>query len=400
MNRRAVVLAAAFGTLVATNTHAGGPLIVSAAAGAPATRAAEPRNLDWCARVAVRPMRRMQPGRGCNPALAPRDVAARADLVLLGSTYDVGADENPKRNSCGGPFSHENNRDFIAEVRGLRRSARPIRFVHMSRFELVDARQAALPGFDPQFLLRRAAGTRDPAQFFSADRSPQCQGKRCRWDFRRWETKSSVMSLKDPIDRPHAGNSRDIVYYLTRPGKDDTVFGPLAALADLRDRDYRAWRVDLAKHAIELGQYDALMLNHKFDQYFLPGFWLGSDRYPTVKAYVESKDSVWSAAPQDYGYAEYVAGWHAMAADLRRAGVPFAVQLTPNPWLRKADDPASPQDERQLILAAVQSASIVILDVANTYGRSPDEWEALVGAKGAKVVRVDSRCGFERGEAW
>ncbi|MCZ7618466.1 MAG: hypothetical protein M5U32_09185 [Myxococcota bacterium] len=209
-----------------------------------------------------------------------------------------------------------------------------------------------------------------------------------------------MMSLKDPIDRPHAGNSRDIVYYLTRPGKDDTVFGPLAALADLRDRDYRAWRVDLAKHAIELGQYDALMLNHKFDQYFLPGFWLGSDRYPTVKAYVESKDSVWSAAPQDYGYAEYVAGWHAMAADLRRAGVPFAVQLTPNPWLRKADDPASPQDERQLILAAVQSASIVILDVANTYGRSPDEWEALVGAKGAKVVRVDSRCGFERGEAW
>lgn len=371
-----------------------------AAAGSPANREAEPGRLDWCARVAVRPMRRMQPGKGCKPYMAPRDVAAEADLVLLGSSLDVGAEENPKRNSCGGPFSHENNRAFITEVRDLRRSAQPIRFFHMSRFELVTARQAALPGFDPQFLVQRAVGTRDPAQFFAADRSPQCQGKRCGWDFGRWETRSSEISLKDLIDRRDAGNSRNAVYYLPRAGSDDRIFGPFAALADLRDRAYRAWRVDLAKRAIELGEYDAVILNHKFDHYFLPGFWLESDRYPTATAYVESKDSVWSAAPQDYGYAEYVAGWHALAADLRRAGVPFAVALTPHPWLSEADDRASSQDERALILQAVQSASTVILDVATTYGRSPDEWKALVGAKGAKVVRVDSRCGFERGKAW
>ncbi len=371
-----------------------------ASAGSPADRETEPGRLDWCARIAVRPMRRMQPGRGCKPYLAPRDVADRADLVLLGSELDVAADENPERTSCGGPFSHENNRDFIEKVRGLRHSSQPVRFIHMSRFELVAASQAALPGFDPQSLLQRAGGTRDPAQFFAADRSQQCQGKRCRWDFARWETRSSAVSLKDSIDRQHSGASKSVVYYLPRVGDQDTVFGPYAGIADLRNRDYRAWRVDLAKRAIELGQYDAVDLNHKFDQYSIPGFWLESDRYPTVTDYVESKDSVWSAAPQGYGYPEYVAGWNALAADLRRAGVPFAVRLQPNPWLRTADDPASSQDERALILAGVQSASMVILDVGNAYGRTPDEWEALVGAKGARVFRVDGRCGFAHGEAW
>jgi len=127
-------------------------------------------------------------------------------------------------------------------------------------------------------------------------------------------------------------------------------FWPTAAIADLRNPAYRAWRVALARRSIKIGGYDAVLLNEKFHMYREP-YWIGSERAPDVAALREAgDDTLWSAPPNGYGHAEYLEGWLALARDLRAAGVPYALLGVPaGPWvLRGTETGATARDDQRI----------------------------------------------------
>ena len=362
--------------------------------GSPAS--ALPTQHDWCAPVAVRPDRRTDAAGGA-PVWRPDEVA-NVRFALIGTLFDV-----PGRGAAGArSYSHETNEAFAARVRQRAAPGRePVRFVHMHRFELVSPEWATLPGFDPSFLVDAATDLATVEAFFAADRTGPCRQDGCRFRLERWDGSSRrpLSDLTTRVDAAEPGRHRRLVYYLGRPGPGDREFGPVAALADLGNAEYRRWRVEAASRAVEQGGYDAVMLNHKLPQYRAP-FWLGSERYPDVETIVAKGGTPWTTAARDLDYARYVAGWTALAGELRAAGVPYAVWLTPHPYLDRWDDEKTPAvDERALLLSAIQGARYVLLDRASLGPEgSLEPWLERM-QEGPLVQVVDSSCGLRESTA-
>lgn len=381
------------------------PLLLLGAV-APASAAPPAKRVyDWCSDVVVRPdQRRRAAGAGCVAEWPDEAIADAAGLVLLGDGPDT---VDPvfvhPVGPCGAPQTHADNARFVERLRALRarRGGSPLRFVHMHRFELVADTQAAQPGFDAAFLLSTDRPWPEVTAFFAKDRSPQC-GRRgeCRWSdaFGGWEDRGRGTRLRDWIDRNGGpGRHQSVVYYLVRAAQVERLFWPTAAIADLRNPAYRAWRVAAAKRAIAVGGYDAVLLNQKFHQYQDGPHWIGGPKAPDAEALRRiGDDTLWTAPPRGYGYPEYVEGYAALAADLRAAGVPYAFEMRTWPWLeRDADDPSTPRDEAKLIREAARGARIALLDPGR--GLSQRGFEAFADElrrAGVEVVITRFDCGL------
>lgn len=367
--------------------------------------AAATRAFDWCSEVVVRPdQRRKSVGSRCVADWPDAAIADGAGLVLLGNGPDT---SDPvflhPTGPCGTPETHAENARFIARLRALRerRGGAPLRFVHMHRFDLVFDTQAAQPGFDADFLLSTDRPWSDVTRFFEKDRSPQCGKQGCRWSdaFGGWEDRGQGTWLRDWIDASGGPRRHEsVVYYLVRAAQVERRFWPVAAVADLRHPAYRKWRVAAAQRAIATGGYDAVLLNQKFHQYRDGPHWIGGPEARDAEALRKiGDDTLWSAPPRGYGYPEYIAGYAALAADLRAAGVPYAFEMPQWPWLEtRADDPSTPdRDEAKLIREAARGARIAMLDPGR--GKSPASFEKFAAElrdAGVQVVIVQFNCGF------
>lgn len=338
------------------------------AVAAPAPAGPELAALDRCADLWARPDRRFDP-RTCEPKESPAEIAANGGVVLFGSFWDVTERRSsvPSDLRCKGSFTHATNASFAASIRSQRPAgAPPLAFVHLHRFELVPSSFAALPGFDAGFLLRTRKPWAEVQGFFADDRSPPCRGRRCAWSdsFVGDPERDVGERLRDWIDASAGpGAYRSMVYYMGFAGAGRSLYWPTAALADLRNERYRAWRVAEARRALSAGGYDAIMLNQKFGQYRLPGgHWLGGAARD-VQGLNQTETTLWTAPPEGYGYPEYVAGWAALGRDLRAAGVPYAVWLSSAVWYsRWYDDPTTPDvDEAALIRETARGARLALV---------------------------------------
>lgn len=326
--------------------------------------------LGRCAPVWSRPDRDVSDGSRCDPWTAVAEIAAQGGVVLLGSFWDVSEQRTPtpRERRCGGPYTHASNAEFVASVREAQapEGAPPTAFVHLHRFELVPIPFAALPGFDASFLLRTQRPWDAVLGFFAEDDTSLCRRGGCRWsdDLLGERSGNPGPRLRDLIDRSGGeGAFRSAVYYLPRPGEGRRVFWPTAAIADLRNPAYRAWRVAEARRAVAAGGYDAILLNDKFAQLRrAEGHWIGGLKAPDVEALSRTGDTLWSAPPEGYGLAGYIEGWAALGQDLRAAGVPYAVWLGIGAWRgRGLDDPATEADEGERIRATAGGARLVLL---------------------------------------
>jgi hypothetical protein len=359
----------------------------------PRSKILDPETLDaqapigTCAEVWVRPDRGFKDRRTCARDPSPRQVAAEGGVVMFGSYWDVSkplANFVPGRSSCGGPRTHQTNAGFIREVRETRREGDPsLAFVHLSRQELVPLTFAALDGFDASFLLRTKRPWQQVIDFFARDQGMTCRGA-CRWsDSNRGDPSHRTGRLRDLVDQSGGENAyQEVVYYLNNSGEGRKVFWPQAAIADLRNPGYRAWRVAEARRAVEIAGFDAVMLNDKFSQFRVPnGHWIGSSYVPDVDALNARQTTLWSAPPLGYGYTEYVGGWTALGRDLREAGVPYAVWLSPWPWSGRRL--ADPSHEDALVRETARGARFVMLRGALTPGlkRTIEEDLARGGAR-------------------
>lgn len=363
---------------------------------------------DWCSSVVLRPdERRREEGARCVAAWTDAEIAAGAELVLLGSYADVERENaaTSPTSRCVVPETHRARGRYVADLRARRAEVGgpPLRFVHMHRFDLVSAPLAAEPGFRADFLLTTDRPWREVEAFFAADRSPRCGPDGCRWSHAPggFEDRARGAWLRDSIDAAGGpGRAESVVYYLARAAQIQNRFWPTAAIADLRNPGYRAWRVALAKRALEVGGYDAIALNQKFHMYRAP-YWIGSEKARDVAALrADGDDTLWSAPPRGYGYPEYVTGWVALANDLRAAGVPYAIVDFPAwPWEReRADDPSTPaRDEGRSIREVAKGARIVLLERhARSDPRGLEAWAAELRAAGVEVFWMDTSCELRR----
>ncbi len=328
------------------------------------------------------------------------ELARDADLILLGSYNDMLPNEpSSKAPQCGGPFSHDSNRGFVRALRDSPRSsvASP-RAIHMTRFELISPAHLQAEGFSADFLLKTTTPLSRIERFFEADQSSSYRGE-CRFTFRPDRGNQKLKVLMDSaIDaRGATAQHERSVYYISMRHRQTKVFSPHAVLADLRNPAYRASRVDRARRAIAAGEYDPVMLNNKFDQYYArSGFWLGSAACPDVARCTNGNGNIFSARSD--GYAEYVEGRVSLARDLDAANVPYVVALASNPWLSKADSRATPDiDERAAIRSVLARADTVLLSASNVdrFG-SIDRWAASLRQEGANVVPVDETFGYAK----
>ena len=364
---------------------------------------ASPHVFDWCSGVVVRPDQFLRAG-SCDPVWSPQEIARGAEVVLLGDFRDVSEPVLPPfQDRCGRIESHAANARRVAALRRLREPTGlpPLEIVHYQRFELVPRTFAALPGFDARFLLETRRPWQEVLDFFQRDRSAPCLSGGCRWSDSNFgdEAGEHGTRLRDLIDASGGpGAYRRKVYYVIKSAPGQQIFFPVAALGDLRNADYRAWRVAEAKRAMAVGGYTAIALVNKFHQYGAEkGHWIGSGRVSDVASLDRVPDTLFSAAPSDYGYAAYVAGWAALARDLRAAGVPYAVEIQSPEFFARADDPSTAADEGALIREAARGASLVLLDRWRiTTDASLRAATADLEAHGARVVPVKAECGYGR----
>jgi hypothetical protein len=352
--------------------------------------------LDRCAPTWWRTDRSFTDRRTCTRGQDLREIAAAGGVVLLGSTWDVVEPRSPipAPRRCEGPTTHAQNRAFFREILEARpRDPLPLAFVHLHRFDLVPVSLAAQPGFDPDFLVRTRRPWNEVLDFFGGDPTPLCRGGRCSWSDSITGDPSNDPGerLRDYIDRRGGpGRYRSVVYYLSSAGPGKRVQWPNAALGDLRHPGYRAWRVAEAARAMEAGGYDAIMLNAKFSQYRRPGgHWIGGESARDVEQLNETRTTLWSAQPDGYGYAEYLAGWAALGRDLRRAGVPYAVWLPEPTWRAIFARPGSPTPVDPLLETA-RGASLVLLHGA-TSPETTARIEEDVRAHGGRLVLQPAR---------
>jgi len=304
--------------------------------------------------------------------------------------------------TCETPETHSDNARYVARLHALRkqRGGAPLLVVHMNRFDIVADTLAQLPGFRADFLVPTDRPWSEVMDFFARDHSPRCGSEGCRWSD-AWgarEEDEKKKWLASAIDRSGGpGRHESVVYYLVRAEQVQRLFWPTAALADLRNPEYRAWRVAEAKRAMEQGGYDAISLNHKFHQFRYEPQWIGSRTIPDVATLrAKGDDTYWTAPPRDYGYPEFVAGWAALGADLRAAGIPYEVEIPIWPWIETdADDPSTPADEGKMITEVARGARVAILD-ANQRRRPPRFFAYAEDLRkhGVTVVITDFSCGY------
>lgn len=384
-------------------------LTVSAALAAPALRAAAqpaapevltPIEYDWCSKIVVRPDQRLR--EDCSPVWKPEEIAAGAEVVLLGRGNDV-TDPVLKvsPDACGHVSTHRHNSLYIEKLRRLSKPGSPTTaYIHMHRFELVTRHLAALPGFDAAFLLSTRRPFDEVTGFFDSDRSPDCRAEGCRWSDDWGARDDGQPQLRDLIDAHGApGRHRSAVYYLNKAGPGVRVFWPVAVVADLTNPGYRAWRVAEAKRAMAAGGYTAIMLNHKLAQYSEPMPFIGRPETPDVTTFNERQNAAFTAPFDDYGYPQYVAGWASLARDLRAAGVPYAVALVGPRIAETADDPSTPyMNEGKLIRETARHARVVLLGKVKSPSAQAEMPATIadLGELGARVIPFELGCGYKR----
>lgn len=379
-----------------------GFVLVSSPVHAPAASA---RAFDWCSGIVSSPDQRWKDPRACVPFFSDEELVAGAEVLLIGEFTDVAEPKIPSPGrACEPNPTHATSAAFEKRLREARAAAGgpPIFFVHQHRFDLVSAQLAAQPGFDPAFLVRSARPFEEVEGFFAKESGAPCEGA-CRLSasWPNLEGKDAGRRLRDYIDaKAGEGAWRSAVYYLARPQGNSNVFGVTAAIADLGNAEYRAWRVAEAKKAFEVGGYDAIALNHKFHQYRDGAkHWIGGPEVPDVAALRATGDTYWTAPPASYGYGEYVAGWSALARELREAGVPYTVTLNAAHFTGDVfDDRSTPQNEAELIRKAAEGARLVMIDRGGGNPAQPvlDAMVRRLEAKGPRVVVFDQRCGLAK----
>lgn len=355
--------------------------------------------LDWCAPVAVRPDQYLRDAAACTPSFSDAELGASADVVLLGEFTDVASPTvaAPSR-ACTQSPSHAANAPYVQRLRAAARG-RPLAVVHMHRFELVPYTLADQPGFSSAHLLAATQSWAQVTGFFSNDRSGACGASGCRLidSWKGLEGKDAGQRLRDFIDRSGgSGAYQRVVYYLARPDGTD-VFYPTAALANLSNPAYRAWRVREAGASMGVGGYDAIDLNHKLHQYQAP-HWIGTSGVRDVATLESRGDTFWTAQPVGYGYSTYVQGWHALAQEMRQAGVPYSVTIALRAWGGDSFDDKSTTslNEADLVRDVLRNARIVLLDRprATTAASLEEKAVADLTASGVRVVLVDQTCGL------
>jgi hypothetical protein len=277
--------------------------------------------------------------------------------------------------------------------------------------ELVPVPLMSSTGFDPDFLLDTATAWSTVTGFFTGDSSAACSGApgTCTWSDNFSSSSSAIFAspyrLRDYIDGA-GGDYRTKVYYI--PDDQITAYYPLAAVADLGNASYRAWRVAEARRLIATGAWSMVLLNHKFCQWrFGQQNWLGGTMVSKCGETAQTVDTVsklqnagaelFSAEPTGYWWTEYVQGWAALADDLKAAGVPFAVYLDSSYWLSTStyDDPATAGvNEATLITdTAENDATLVIMDKGSTGRGGALAIIKRLEAAGRTVLLVDQVCG-------
>lgn len=373
--------------------------LVALLAGAPSAAS----EYDWCSTVVVRPDQYFRDKATCANSFSDTEIAAGADAVLVGDFTDVSIPvvTAPAR-SCAPAPSHATNATYVQRLRAARAAAGgpPLEIVHMHRFELVPFPFAAQPQFSPLYLLRTTRTFPEVTGFFSNDRSAPCLAHTCRWSdsYAGFEGRDAGQRLRDFIDAKGGANShQSVAYYLARPDGSG-VYYPTSAIADLRNPAYRAWRVQEARSALQIGGYDSVDLNHKLHQFLFGPHWIQSTTVPNVATLDARADTFWSAPPVGYGYSEYVQGWYALAADLRAARVPYSVTIALRAWLGASfDDKTTPTlDEGALIREVMKGARVVLLDNdrAATPPETLDQARREIEASGPRVIPIDQTCGL------
>jgi Fibronectin type III domain len=353
-------------------------------------------SFEWCSSFAVRPDQRMLVNNYPNECVPAWSVAALGDsnvrFALIGGEDVATPQFTPYPRACAGvAFPYDADGDgvpFGATFRDLgaytsavkaRRTARggpPIEFVHEHRFDLLGAPLLAQPEYARTFPLRTATPFADVLSFYADDTTLDCTGPyppgECAFHpASRLYTESypyyADKRIQDFVDaRGPVNDHESVVYYMARSISSPKWHSPLAILANQTVPEYRAWRVAEAGKLRPIANVDFVELNQKFNQY-LPStpHWIGAPGsiFEDVHEVNVSGDSPWTAPPIGYGLAEYLQGWRALAADLRAAGVPFAVQSTPLSFLGNLyyDDPRTPGDDTELIREATRDADLVLL---------------------------------------
>ncbi len=367
-------------------------------------RALNGAQYDWCSPIVVRPDQRFQEPGACNPVWSAAEIASGAEVVLIGEFLDVAHPQIPMpTRGCTPNASHDTNAVYVQALRAARAQTTnpPLRIVHMSRSELVPYTFAALPGFSASFLLETDRPWSDVTGFFSNDRSAACATTPCIWSDSYTgnpQSNPAPRRLRDYVDASGGANKyQRIVYYLSRP--TPPVYWATSAIADLRNPQYRAWRVAEFKEAIRVGGYDMVDLSHKLEQWQPGGWWFGAGSPPgvtNVATLNAHDDTFWSAPPRGYGYSEYVQGWAQLGRDMRNAGVPYSLNMNLKAWTGNYyDDPSTLSvDEGELVREVMRGAKMVLMDgglraAAATWATV----EAQLRSYGATVIPYDWSCG-------
>lgn len=375
----------------------------------PVAPAAAEEQLDWCAPVVVRPDQRWWSFSPCEPWWKPDTIASRARYVFGGFLTPASPVIPADIFSCWGQTTQPRSKAYHDDLRA--RAAllgRTLEIIYYTRSDIVLRGHAALPGFDPSFLVDAAQPLTETSRFFSRDRTTPCVCG-CTWsDEPGAASAPPAQRLSGILDAlGGAGTYASKVHYAIRPGASGTADGSprrffgSSAIADLRNPAYRAWYVANAEADRVAGGFDYVELNQKFHQLrpANPSYAWGGPRATNVSGYFVTDDTLWSSEPSGYGYADYVAGWTALAQDLATAGVPFVVTLSANVWrpgFTYWDDPASPGvDEHEVIRAGARLAQIVFLDRSGSTQADVDAATVdLVATSAAHVEVLDSNCGF------
>lgn len=372
----------------------------------PAAHALNGVQYDWCSPVVVRPDQRFRESATCTPEWSAADIATAAEVVLIGDFQDVAHPQvrGPWR-GCTPDTSHQTNASYVKDLRAARaRTANPpLRIIHMARAELIPWTFAALPGFSASFLLQTNRAWSQVTGFFTGDQSSACATTPCTWsDSYNGNAQSNPPPerLRDFIDATGGANKyQRIVYYLPRP--EPSVYWPTSAIADLRNAQYRAWRVAEFKESLRVGGYDMVDLSHKFEQYRANGWWIGAGNAYAVTNVARlnafADQTFWSAPPAGYGYPQYVQGWAQLARDLRSAGVPYSARLPLRAWTEKFfDDPStSGVDEAALVREVMRGAKLLLIDRAASIPAAM--WEtaaAQMRSHGPEVIPIRESCGY------
>jgi hypothetical protein len=365
-------------------------------------------NYDFCSTVVVRPDQSYRDPATCASSYSDAEIAAGAESVWIGDFTDVA---HPvvaaPPGTCRPSPSHAANAAYVQRLKTARAAAGgpPLWIVHMHRFDLVPYTFAALPPFRSSYLLRTTRPFSQVTGFFANDRSSACLTVPCRWSdsFGGMEGKDVGTRLRDYIDKSGGANSyQSAVYYLARPDSTN-VYWPTAALANLQDPAYRAWRVSEAKAGLQIGGYSVIDLNHKISQYFYGPHSIGSVGLPDVAAVKATADTQWSAQPSAYGYPEYMQGLVGLSRDLRAAGVPYSFTIALRAWSTDSfdDKTTTGVNEAVLLREIMTGARVVFLDreINATPAAMVDTAVADLAKKGVTAIPIDQECGIRLSQA-